>query len=90
MKRLVILAAILTNTTAFADTHVSGHTRSSPDAQRSNNYNSQTNGGHQRDEYSSGTGATNKSNGSYGARDNDRDGVYNPYDSKPESKRGSW
>jgi hypothetical protein len=101
MKRLVILAAILTSTAALADTHVNGHTRSdgtyvqgytrsSPDSSRSNNYNSQTNGGHQRDEYSAGTGATNKSNASYGRRDNDQDGAYNPYDSKPDSKRSGY
>lgn len=101
MKRLVILAAILVSPSTLADTHVSGHTRSdgtyvqgytrsSPDSMRSNNYGAQSNGGHQRDEYSSGTGATNKSNASYGSRDNDKDGAYNPYDRKPESKRGGY
>lgn len=98
---LLIIAMSAFSTAALADTYVSGHTRSdgtyvqgytrsSPDSSRSNNSGSQSNGGHQRDEYSSGTGATNKSNSSYGRRDNDGDGVSNPYDRKPESKRGGW
>ncbi len=69
-------------------TYVQGHMKSSPDSNRYNNRSSQTYGGSQRDEYSSGTGATNKSNSSYGWRDNDSDGVSNPYDRKPDSKRG--
>jgi len=71
-------------------TYVQGHTRSSPDEYRYNNRGSQSSGGSQRDEYSAGTGATNKSNSSYGWRDNDRDGASNPYDRNPDSKRGGW
>jgi hypothetical protein len=70
-------------------TYVQGHTKSSPDENRYNNKGSQTYGGSQRDEFSSGTGATNRSNSSYGWRDNDRDGVINPYDRKPDTKR-AW
>lgn len=70
-------------------TYVQGHTKSSPDEYRYNNKGSQTYGGSHRDEYSSGTGATNKSNSSYGWRDNDRDNVSNSYDRKPDSKR-NW
>lgn len=99
MKRTVLFLALATLSGAvLADkyvngytrkdgTYVQGHTKSSPDEYRYNNKNSQTYGGSQRDEYSSGTGATNRSNSSYGWRDNDRDGVSNPYDRKPESKR---
>lgn len=68
-------------------TYVQGHAKSSPDEYRYNNKGSQTYGGSQRDEYSSGTGSTNRSNSSYGWRDNDNDGVSNPYDRKPDSKR---
>ena len=71
-------------------TFVSGYTRSSPDAFRHNNLGSKSNGGSQRDEYSSGTGATNRSNASWGWRDNDSDGVNNPFDRRPNSKRGGW
>lgn len=101
MKRLIAVAVLLIASSSFADTYVQGHTRSdgtyvqghtrsSPDSVRSNNYGSHSNGGNQRDESSAGTGATNKSNASYGSRDNDRDGAYNPYDRKPESKRGGY
>ncbi len=69
-------------------TYVQGHMKSSPDSNRYNNRSSQTYGGSQRDEYSSGTGATNRSNSSYGWRDNDSDGVSNFYDRQPDSKRG--
>lgn len=69
-------------------TYVQGHMKSRPDENRFNNLSSQSYGGSRRDEYSSGTGATNKSNSSYGWRDNDSDGVGNPYDRKPDSKRG--
>ena len=68
-------------------TYIQGHTRSSPDKFRYNNKGSQTYGGNQRDEYSSGTGATNRTNSSYRWRDNDRDGVINAYDKKPDTKR---
>ena len=100
MKRTALFIALVAlSGTALADqyvngyyrkdgTYVQGHTKSSPDAYRSNNRDSQTYGGSQRDEYSSGTGATNKSNSSYGWRDNDSDGVSNPYDKKPDSKKG--
>jgi|GEM_PF-761450 hypothetical protein len=67
-------------------TYVQGHYRSSPDSYRYNNRNSQSNGGSQRDEYSSGMGATNRSNPSWGYRDNDNDGISNSFDSSPESK----
>ena len=40
-----------------------------------------------RDEFSS-SGATNKSNSSYGRYDNDNDGISNSYDKKPESSNG--
>jgi hypothetical protein len=70
-------------------TYVQGHIKSSPDSKRYNNKGSQTYGGSQRDEYSSGLGATNKSNSSYGYRDNDNDGMSNSFDSKPESKK-NW
>lgn len=100
MKRVILCAVgIFVVGSAFADhyvrghtrkdgTYVQGHTASDPDQYRYNNRSSQTYGGTQRDEYSSGTGATNKSNSSYGWRDNDSDGVMNPYDRKPDSKRG--
>ena len=100
MKRAVLFLALATLSGAvLADkyvngytrkdgTYVQGHTKSSPDEYRYNNKGSQTYGGNQRDEYSSGTGATNKSNSGYGWRDNDSDGVSNPYDKKPDSRRG--
>ncbi len=69
-------------------TYVQGHTRSAPDENRYNNRGSQSYGGSQRDEYSAGTGATNRTNPSYNWRDNDRDGVSNPYDRRPDSRRG--
>ena len=69
-------------------TYVQGHTRSSPDPYRSNNRGSESRGGTQRDEYSSDS-ATNKSNPGYGWRDNDKDGINNAYDRKPESKK-NW
>jgi hypothetical protein len=98
MKSIVLFAILAaTSTVALADTYVrgytrsdgtyvQGHTRSSPDSIRSNNYGSQTNGVYQRDENSSNSGATNKSNSSYGWRDNDNDGVSNAYDPSPEKK----
>lgn len=67
--------------------YVQGYQKSSPDSYRYNNNGSQSNGGSQRDEYSSGTGATNKGNSSWGYRDNDNDGYSNPYDRKPDSKK---
>lgn len=70
-------------------TYVQGHMKSSPDSNRYNNRSSQTYGGSQRDEYSSGLGATNKSNSSYGYRDNDNDGLSNSFDPKPKSKK-NW
>lgn len=102
MKGITLIAILLlVSASASADTYVQGHTRSdgtyvqgytrsSPDSSSNNNYGSQSNGGSQRDEYSSGTGATNKSNSTYGWRDNDKDGAMNPYDRKPDSKRGGW
>jgi hypothetical protein len=64
---------------------VQGHYRTSSDSYRYNNPSSQSRGGGQRDEFSSGFGATNKSNSSWGWRDNDNDGINNAYDRKPES-----
>ena len=99
MKRTALFLALVTITGfSFAGeyvngyyrkdgTYVQGHTKSSPDEYRYNNKGSQTYGGSQRDEYSSGTGATNRSNSSYGWRDNDRDGYSNPYDRKPDTRR---
>ncbi len=69
-------------------TYVPGHMRSSPDAYRYNNYDSQSRGGSQRDEFSSRLGATNRSNPSWGWRDNDGDGVPNAHDRLPNSRRG--
>jgi hypothetical protein len=101
MKRTILFLALgALSGTAFADTYVKGytrkdgtyvqgHTKSSPDEYRYNNKGSQSYGGSKRDEYSSGTGATNRSNSSYGWRDNDSDGMINPYDRKPDSKR-NW
>lgn len=102
MKRLsFVLAVMLVSNMALADkqvhgytksngTYVQGYTRSNQDAYRSNNYGSESRGGNRRDEYSTNS-ATNKSNTSgYGWRDNDKDGVLNSYDRKPESKRGGW
>jgi hypothetical protein len=100
MKRAVLsLTLAILSGSALADkyvngyyrkdgTYVQGHTKSSPDEHRYNNKGSRTYGGSQRDEYSSGTGATNRSNSSYGWRDNDNDGVSNSYDRNPDSKRG--
>ena len=100
MKRTVLLLALVgLSASVLADQSVRGyyrkdggyvapHTRSSPDEYRNNNRSSESNGGSRRDEYSAGTGATNRSNSSYDRRDNDNDGVNNPYDRRPESKRG--
>ena len=96
-----ITAALFISTSAMADKYVSGYTRSNgtyveghyrseSNSNRYDNRSSESNGGSQRDECSSGTGATNKSNSSYDWRDNDKDGVSNSYDSKPESKRSGW
>lgn len=96
-----LLSSLIICTPAFADRYVSGHvrsngtyvqgrTQSSPDAYRYNNRGSETRGGSQRDELSSGSGATNRANPSYGSRDNDNDGVPNALDRAPNSKRGGW
>ena len=99
MKRaLIFVAGILAAGAALADhhvqgytrkdgTYVQGHTASDPDQNRYNNRSSESLGGTKRDEFSAGGGATNKRNPAYGAYDNDRDGLINPYDPKPESKR---
>ena len=98
MKYLLTIFAIILSTNALADksvkgytrsdgTYVQGYTRSSPDSSRANNNGSKSNGGNQRDEYSS-PGATNKGNSSYGSYDNDNDGVSNNYDKKPKSSSG--
>lgn len=67
-------------------TYVQGHMKSNPDSYRYNNVRSQSFGGSQRDEFSSGMGATNKTNSSYGYRDNDNDGTNNAFDPSPDSK----
>lgn len=101
MKKALVLVALLAPSLSIAGgyvngytkkdgTYVSGYYRSDSDANRYNNQGSQSNGGSQRDEHSSGTGATNKSNGSYGWRDNDSDGASNPYDRYPDSRRKGW
>lgn len=98
MKYIFTVLAIVLSTNSLADksvkgytrsdgTHVQGYTRSSPDSSRANNYGSKSNGGSQRDEYSS-PGATNKGNSSYGIYDNDNDSIGNNYDRKPESNSG--
>ena len=98
MKLIFVIIALSIATSAIADTrvkgytrsdgsYVQGHSRSNSDSSRSNNYGSKSNGGNQRDEYSS-PGATNKSNSSYGLYDNDNDGVSNSFDRKPESSKG--
>lgn len=66
-------------------TFVQGHYKSSSDSYRYNNHGAKSQGGAQRDEFSSGFGATNKRNSSWGWHDNDNDGVSNSYDRKPES-----
>lgn len=68
-------------------TFVQGYTRAAPDSYRYNNRGAETVGGSQRDEYSSGTGATNRTNPSYRWRDNDSDGISNPYDRAPDVRR---
>jgi hypothetical protein len=100
MKRLVFIGCSLSMVfgfnSALADkwlngymkkdgTYVQGHYRASSDSYRYNNPSSQSRGGGHRDEFSSGLGATNKSNSSWGWRDNDNDGIINSYDRKPES-----
>ena len=104
MKKLILISSSIViaicSSTASADkwvngytkkdgTYVQGHSKSSPDSYRYNNKGSQSYGGSQRDEYSSGMGATNKNNSSYGYRDNDNDGLGNSYDPRPESGR-NW
>lgn len=96
MKHTIIaLAALLFTQSALADTYVQGYTRkdgtyvpghyrSALDANRYNNRNSQNRGGTQRDEFSADR-ATNKRNPAYGIYDNDRDGLSNSNDPKPES-----
>lgn len=97
MKKLGFIVMMLIAAQASADwqsgytkrdgTYVQGHQRSTPDEYRYNNYGSQSNGGRQRDEYSNYGGATNRSNSTWGSRDNDRDGVPNAWDSKPNSRK---
>lgn len=91
MKKIIIIAMIAVSSSASAEsvrgytrsdgTYVQGYQRSSGDEYRSNNYGSQSNGGYQRDEYSSGGGATNRSNPSYGIYDNNNNGVSNSLES---------
>ena len=96
MKRLLIALALaaFSLSAVAGDVHVKGYTkkdgtyvapytRSAPNARRSDNKNSQSNGGTQRDEYSS-RPATNKTNSSYRYTDNDGDGQANAYDAEPE------
>ncbi len=100
MKNFICLICLFVfSTTAFAGqvwvkgytrkdgTYVQGHYRTTPDQYRYNNKSSQTQGGYQRDEFSSGTGATNKKNPTWYQRDNDNDGQYNPYDPYPDVKK---
>ncbi len=61
-------------------TYVNGYCRSTPNANRYDNYGSQSMGGKQRDEFSR-VPATNKQNSLYGISDNDGDGIPNAYDS---------
>ena len=104
MKKFILISSSIViaifSSTASADkwvkgytkkdgTYVQGHSKSSPDSYRYNNKSSQSYSGSQRDEYSSGMGATNKNNSSYGYRDNDNDGLSNSYDPKPESGK-NW
>lgn len=63
-------------------TYVSGYYKSDANSARYDNKSSQSNGGSQRDEYSS-PAATNKSNPSWGYSDNDGDGISNAYDRSP-------
>lgn len=90
MKKLsLIIALIAISSAASAEsvrgytrndgTYVQGYQRSAPDSYRSNNYGSQSNGGHQRDEYSN-PGATNQSNPAYGGYDNNNNGISNAYE----------
>lgn len=99
MKAIIAIVLLAVSASASADqyvqphvrkdgTYVQGYTKSSPDQYRYNNRGSESRGGNQRDEYSNAGGATNRSNSGYGLYDNDRDGVSNPYDRKPESKKG--
>lgn len=66
-------------------TYVQGYTRSAPNANRFDNYGSQSMGGSQRDEFSRAP-AYNRSSPSYGYGDNDRDGLSNSFDPKPNSR----
>lgn len=66
-------------------TYVQGYCRSTPNQNRYDNYSSQSMGGKQRDEFSS-SPSYNKTSPSYSFGDNDRDGLLNRYDPKPESK----
>lgn len=66
-------------------TYVQGYTRSTPNANRYDNYSSQTMGGSQRDEFSR-TPAYNKTSPGYGYGDNDRDGLNNSFDPKPNNR----
>lgn len=93
MKFAILIALATLSTSALAGyvsgytrsdgTYVEGHYRSAPDSSRSNNLNSRSNGGSQRDEYS---GATNKSNPGWGSYDNDGDGISNAYDRQPNKR----
>lgn len=94
LKKLLLTATMLLATShAFADsvrgytkkdgTYVQGYERSSPNTYRYDNYGSKSNGGYQRDEYSSGFGATNRKNPSWGSYDNDNDSIRNSYDPTP-------
>lgn len=65
-------------------TYVQGYCRSSPNSSRYDNYGSQSMGGSQRDEFSR-SPAYNKSSPGYSFGDNDRDGLSNGYDPRPNS-----
>ncbi len=71
-------------------TYVQGYARASPNANRYDNYGSQSLGGTQRDELSSPNAAANKRNPVYGGYDNDGDGTLNAYDAAPDNSRCSY
>jgi hypothetical protein len=97
MNKIIIgLIAFAVSGAAFADHYVQGHARkdgtyvqghmaADPNQNRYDNLSSQSRGGAKRDEFST-YGATNKNNSGYGLYDNDRDGLSNNLDPRPESK----
>ena len=98
-KLAAAFAALLISATASADctsgyfrkdgTYVQGYCRSAPNANRYDNYGSQSMGGSQRDEFSRNP-YYNKTSPSYGYGDNDRDGLPNSYDPKPNANAHAY